>query len=221
MRKIWVATVLCLLAVSAFAQSADQLWSDLMAGNELFVDGQVVYGGLRSTRTMWATTQRPPVSILSCADSRVPAEIVFQRNLGELFVVRVAGNVDDPFNIASLEYAVDVLKTQMVVVMGHSDCGAVKASLKKPRENTPTPSLYALILRIRKSFPADIDYSDEQLRARTVDNVCYTARQLSANSIINRVPVKTAFYNVATGVVEPLACPTMTAAATPSGHSSR
>ncbi len=217
MRKlIAVPFVVLLLSVSALAESSaqpspeqltpEQLWSELKAGNELFVKGQVVYGSLRSARSMWATAQNPPVSILSCADSRVPAEIVFQRTVGELFVVRVAGNVEDEFGIASLEYAIKNRWTRQIVVMGHSDCGAVKASLSKPEPGKPTPSLYALILRIRQSFSS----GEEDLRTRTIENVCYTAARLKRNATIGETPIKTAFYDLATGVVEEVRCPAMT-----------
>jgi carbonic anhydrase len=219
MRKFVVAMFVLLISSSAFAQSSNQLWSDLMAGNELFVKGQVVYGSLRSARSMWATAQNPPVAILSCADSRVPAEIIFQRTVGELFVVRVAGNVEDTFNIASLEYAASKGWTKLVVVMGHSECGAVSSSLTAPPAPPPykpTAALYELIMRIRKSFTAP----EPDLRARTIDNVCYTAWQLKANALIGKADIKTAYYDVATGVVEEVSCPKMMAAATPSDHPS-
>lgn len=216
MRKLIVVTFILFLSVSALAQTPDQLWSELTAGNELFVKGQVVYGSLRSARSTWATSQAPPVSIVSCSDSRVPAEIVFQRTLGELFVVRVAGNVDGTFETASLEYAVSKGWTKMIIVMGHSDCGAVSASLTQPEPGKPTPSLYALIMRIRKSFTTPAP----NLRTATIDNICYTAQQLKLNPMLGRVPIKTAYYDVATGVVEEvLGCRTM-AEATPPGHSS-
>src|ERR1051325_8623649 len=144
MRKFIVAAFVASLSVSAFPQTADELWADLMKGNELFVEGQVVYGSLRSARATWATKQNPPVSILSCADSRVPAEILFQRTVGELFVVRTAGNIEDEFNVASLEYAVAKGWTKLIVVMGHSECGAVDASLAEPKKDEPTPSLWPI-----------------------------------------------------------------------------
>ena len=204
MRKFAVAAFLALLAVSAFGQTPDELWRELLAGNALFVEGQVVYGSLRSARAMWATAQNPAVSILSCSDSRVPAELVFQRTLGELFVVRTAGNVEDAFNTASLEYAVSQGWTKLIVVMGHSDCGAVAASLKEPKKDEPTPSLYDLILRIRDSFTKP---EEPDLRARTIDNVCYTAMQLRRWSpTLRDVPIKTAYYDVRTGVVTALIC---------------
>jgi carbonic anhydrase len=177
-----------------------------MAGNQLFVKGgQVVYDSLRETRREGTSSQTPPVSILSCSDSRVPPEVVFQKTLGELFVVRVAGNIDDTFGIASLEYAASTPRewTKLIVVMGHSDCGAVKASLEPPRRPPPflpTPSLYALIIRIRQSF--DVEKPD--LRAGTIMNVNYTAQQLAKNDTLKSVPIIRAYYDIATGKVERL-----------------
>jgi carbonic anhydrase len=206
MRRLVVAAFFtALLSVSALAQTPDQLWGELIAGNKLFVQGgQVVYDSMRETRNQIAGGQTPPVSILACADSRVSPEIVFQKTLGELFVVRAAGNVEDTVGVASLEYAVSEGWTKLIVVLGHSDCGAVKASLKPPPgKNEPTPSLYELILRIRKSFTQRVP----DLPTGTVDNVCYTAMQLRESSpTLSRATIKTALYDVRTGAVTELAC---------------
>src|SRR5215212_861852 len=162
MRKFIITAVLCLFSVSAFAQSANPLWDELMEGNARFVKGSLEYQALRQLRNATAGGQAPQTSILSCSDSRVPVELIFDRTIGELFVVRVAGNVDDTFGIASLEYAASSPRywTKLLVVMGHSDCGAVKASFTQPAPGQPTPSLFALIMRIRKSFTA----RDEELK---------------------------------------------------------
>jgi carbonic anhydrase len=210
MRKNFiVAAFIALLSLPAFGQTAEQLWGDLMAGNQLFVKGgQVVYDSLRETRRNGESSQKPAVSILSCADSRVPPEILFQKTLGELFVVRVAGNVEDPFGIASLEYAAAEPRawTKLIVVMGHSDCGAVKASLEPPPippPFLPTPSLYALIIRIRQSFAVEKPGDDEKLdlRRATIMNVNYTAEQLAKNDILKKVPIIRAYYDIGTGKV--------------------
>jgi carbonic anhydrase len=198
MRKIIFAAAILLLSLNGHAQTSETLWSDLMAGNARFVEGRLDYCALHQLRSATAGGQAPPTSILSCADSRVPAELVFDRSVGGLFVVRVAGNVDDPFNIASLEYAVLNGWTKMIVVMGHSDCGAVKSSLKPPKPGEPTPALYELIVRIRKSFkttPAD-------LREATIMNINYTAQQLAMNPLFKDVPIVKAYYDVASGRVD-------------------
>lgn len=199
MRKIVLLVLVALSFTFAVqAQTADALWSDLMAGNARFVEGKLDYCALAQLRNATAGGQSPPTAILSCADSRVPAELVFDRSIGELFVVRVAGNVDDRFGIASLEYAVSKGWTKLIVVMGHSECGAVSASLNPPDEGKPTPSLYALILRIRSSFTTP----KPSLREATIMNIDYTAAQLARNPILQRVPIVKAYYDVATGKVE-------------------
>ena len=169
-----------------------------MAGNARFVEGHLDYCALHQLRNATAGGQSPQTAILSCADSRVPAELVFDRSVGELFVVRVAGNVDDTFNIASLEYAVLNGWTKIIVVMGHSDCGAVKAALKPPKPEDSTPSLDKLILRIQQSFKI----TPRNLREATIMNINYTAEELGKNRVLSRVPIVKAYYDVATGKVE-------------------
>src|SRR5882672_6379862 len=102
MRKFVLATAIFLFALAAHAQTSQTVWNDLMAGNARFVEGRLDYFALHQLRNATAGGQSPQTSILSCADSRVPAELIFDRSIGELFVVRVAGNVDDSFSIASL-----------------------------------------------------------------------------------------------------------------------
>ena len=204
MRKFLIALALLLAAAVVQAQTADALWSELMAGNARFVGGSLDYCALQHLRSATAGGQSPPTSVLACADSRVPAELVFDRSIGELFVVRVAGNVDDTFGVASLEYAAHVNKwTKMIVVLGHSDCGAVKASLypvppAQPAVDQPTPALYQLILRIRASFTT----WPHDLREATIMNINYTAAQLALDPRLAGVPIVKAYYDVATGRVE-------------------
>src|SRR5581483_5186957 len=108
-----------LVTVPATAQTADALWSSLMEGNRVYVAGKVSFDDLAERRHHSADHQNPPVTLLSCADSRVPAELVFNRSIDELFVIRVAGNVAGPFDLASIEYAVANGYTKLIVVMGH------------------------------------------------------------------------------------------------------
>ena len=198
MRKLAIVATLLLLGGSGHAQTVDSSWSDLLAGNARFVAGSLDYRALHQLRNATAGGQSPPTSILSCADSRVPAEVVFDQSIGELFVVRVAGNVDETFGVASLEYAVLNGWTKLIVVMGHSDCGAVKASLTAPTPGEPTRALYELIVRIRKSFKT----APRDLREATIMNVNYTAEQLALNPKLKGVPIVKAYYDVRTGRVE-------------------
>ncbi len=198
MRKILIVVAILSYAVVGYAQTTESLWADLTAGNARFVGGSLDYCALQQLRNATAGGQSPPTSILSCADSRVPAELVFDRSIGELFVVRVAGNVDETFGVASLEYAVLNGWSKTIVVMGHSECGAVQASLTEPKPGEPTPALYQLILRIRKSFKTP----PRDLREATIMNIKYTAEQLALNPKLKGVPIVRAYYDVASGKVE-------------------
>jgi carbonic anhydrase len=151
----------CCLALPAVAQESfplpwpkpltpDAYWDTLMAGNAKFVAGALPYTDLGAQRKATSGKQDPPVAILACSDSRVPPELVFGRAIGDLFVIREAGNIADTFGIASLEYSVAQGWTKLIVVLAHERCGAVIEALKDT--DPKTPSLIKLVTRIRKSF---------------------------------------------------------------------
>jgi carbonic anhydrase len=103
----------------------------LVQGNERYVNSKTVcHEDWSAKRTALVQNQKPFAVIVSCSDSRVPPEIVFDHSLGDLFIVRVAGNIVDDFAIGSIEYGVSVLGADLIVVLGHSNCGAVDAALK-------------------------------------------------------------------------------------------
>jgi carbonic anhydrase len=109
----------------------------LQAGNRRFMTGHSKHPHQTLKRMhQVASEQHPLAAVLSCADSRVPPEIVFDEGLGDLFTVRVAGNIVDDAVIGSLEYAVEHLHTRLIVVMGHTHCGAVKAAIADKPEHT-------------------------------------------------------------------------------------
>jgi carbonic anhydrase len=104
-------------------------------------------------RAQLAKLQEPHAIVLGCSDSRVPAEIVFDQGLGDLFVIRVAGNIVAPSQVGSVEYAAERFGTRLVVVLGHSQCGAVLATLdelQRPAENQ-SPNLRSIVNRVRPS----------------------------------------------------------------------
>lgn len=127
----------------------------LIAGNRRFVLGQ----GIRevdfehSRRKVLAESQNPFAIILGCSDSRVPAELVFDQGLGDLFVIRVAGNIVMPSQIGSVEFAAEQFGTKLVVVLGHSQCGAVLATLEELERPTEarSPNLRHIVDAIRPS----------------------------------------------------------------------
>jgi len=114
---------------------ADQIWSDLTAGNHRFVSGKTASRDLIAQRQALTKSQHPRVTVLSCSDSRVPPELVFDAGLGELFVVRSAGEDDDPISIGSIEYAVEHVGSTVIVVMGHQNCGAVQQPVLAKRRS--------------------------------------------------------------------------------------
>jgi carbonic anhydrase len=103
-----------------------------MEGNMRFVQGLFQGRNLLDLRRTLAKGQQPEAAVLSCSDSRVPAEIIFDQSLGDLFVVRTAGLVLDPTSIGSLEYAVAHLRVPLLVIKGHEGCGAVSAAVEHP-----------------------------------------------------------------------------------------
>ncbi|MGD0232880.1 MAG: carbonic anhydrase [Syntrophorhabdales bacterium] len=125
----WAATTIAASGVAP-GITADDALQKLMAGNKRFVDAQTMNRALtiKATREELVRGQKPYAIILSCSDSRVPPEIVFDETLGQLFVVRVAGNVADPVVLGSIEYAVEHLGAPLIMVLGHEACGAVTAA---------------------------------------------------------------------------------------------
>lgn len=118
----------------------------LIQGNQHFVDGKITHlSYITEAKDKMLEGQAPFAVIVGCSDSRVPPELLFDRGLGELFVVRVAGNVIGPIELDSVAFAVDKLKTPVVMVLGHQNCGAIKAALVG-RKNVPElGSIYPLI----------------------------------------------------------------------------
>lgn len=131
---------------------ATEALASLRAGNERFTSGQSKLDGsaLQARRAELVDGQSPFAIVLSCADSRVPVEQVFDQGPGDLFVVRVAGNIAAPSQLGSIEYAASHLGTRLLVVLGHSQCGAVAAtvSLLQQSQTHPSPNLQAIVDRI-------------------------------------------------------------------------
>jgi carbonic anhydrase len=126
--------------------SGKQVWQKLIAGNMRFVQGLFQGRNLLDLRRTLAQGQQPEAAVLCCSDSRVPAEIIFDQSLGDLFVVRTAGLVLEPTSIGSLEYAVAHLHVPLLVIKGHECCGAVTAAVAHPE--TDEGHIGAIVQRI-------------------------------------------------------------------------
>ena len=161
------------------------------------------------------TGQEPFAIILGCSDSRVPAEIVFDQGLGDLFVIRVAGNIVAPSQVGSVEFAAARFATRLVVVLGHSQCGAVLATLEelqRPTENQ-SPNLHSIVDRVRPSVEAlletELRHDPEALVRQAVRaNIRASTNQLRHGSEIlenlirkEGLLVVGAEYSLETGVV--------------------
>ncbi len=190
----------------------------LQVGNRRFIEGRQSHRELtlRDQMEAVARQQRPFAIIIGCSDSRVPAEIVFDQGIGDLFVIRVAGNVVAPSQIGSVEFAASQFDTRLVVVLGHSNCGAVEATfaeLHRPTEHR-SPNLHAIVDRIRPAVEGllgtDLEEDPEALiRAGVRANVRSSVAQLRHGSKIledlvreQRLLIVGAEYSLTTGLVE-------------------
>jgi carbonic anhydrase len=169
--------------------TADQARQRLVEGNQRYVKGSMKACGASSsaTRSQLATGQKPFAIILSCSDSRVPPEMVFDEGLGELFVVRVAGNVPDPIVLGSIEYAAEHLASPLVVVLGHERCGAVTAAVDA--ESKATGNLAAIVKAVspavkRAKSTAHDKSKDAIVEAAVVENARMVAGDLTKQSPI-------------------------------------
>lgn len=124
---------------------AKEALARLREGNRRFVESQ------QGPRARPSTSQQPFAIILGCSDARVPAELVFDQGFGDLFVIRVAGNIVAPSQIGSVEFAAERFGTRLAVVLGHTQCGAVAATLEELRQPqaNQSPNLRAIVARIR------------------------------------------------------------------------
>lgn len=176
----------------------------LKEGNQRFTSENLQHGKQdQSTVSSLEGGQAPWAIVLSCADSRVVPEVAFDTGLGEIFVVRVAGNVANASSIASIEYAVAHLGTQLIVVMGHESCGAVGAALAN---GGGSDSLDHLLGEIKPSIAAS--------GSTDVNEVVKTNAKLSADNLLSRsqiisdkvnageVEIVSAFYNLKGGAVD-------------------
>jgi carbonic anhydrase len=176
---------------TASALQPEQILEDLKEGNKRFLDGRSIHSGessLKKLKEFAATGQFPKAIVLCCSDSRAPVEIVFDQDIGDLFVIRVAGNVVAPSLVGSVEFAASTYGTSVVLVMGHSRCGAVQATLDHIEHTLAIPSenIHDLIARIKPHiFPIaqikELSY-DEKWRRSVDANVLASVSQLSTSS---------------------------------------
>jgi carbonic anhydrase len=207
LRQFFVVLLGTVFAMPVLAQvPAEKLWNELASGNQRFVDGKPASHNLVARRSELAKTQKPFVSVLSCSDSRVPPELVFDSDLGDLFVVRSAGESADLLAVGSLEYAVEHLGTVVIVVMGHQSCGAVQAACSGGKADSP--NLEAVVAPIEASCKKADKTNPESIDRAVRDHVHTVARELLAKSVIlkkaqgeGKLAIIEAYYSLNTGEV--------------------
>jgi len=183
-----------------YAQAApgpDAAVAELLAGNQRFVAHQLtsIEHDLTILREHTVDKQEPFAAVLACADSRVPVELVFDQTIGHIFVTRVAGNVVTPEIIGSLEYAVAVLGVKALLVLGHANCGAVKAAMK-------TDTVPGQISALYQHLQPAVEQSGGNFDKAIIANARFQAELLRTSSTVIRDAVKTGKVRVEAGVYD-------------------
>lgn len=194
----------------ASAQSTltpDEALKAMMDGNARYVAGQLqsLNEDLSILKAKTAEKQEPFAAVLSCADSRVPVEFVFDQSIGHLFVVRVAGNVISPELTASLEYGVAVLGTKVIMVLGHGSCGAVKATIEGKAVPGQISVLYAPIRPAVDAANGDFDAAidaNAKIQATLLSEASPVIAEAIKQGNLKVVPAR---YDIASGAVSLLA----------------
>jgi carbonic anhydrase len=181
----------------------------LLDGNHRFVTCELSKKDYSKERAELTTGQNPYAIILSCSDSRVPPEIIFDESLGKLFIIRVAGNVVDSVTLGSIEYAAEHLHAKLLLVLGHESCGAVSAALKG---GEATPNISQIIKRIQLAV-----YKAEELKIEKSHELDFVIEENVKNQIAaslknskvlhelvekNELQIVGAVYNLKTGAVK-------------------
>lgn len=197
----------------AIAVSPKEAWDRLMLGNQRFLDNTRRNVDFAAARPTLALGQHPFAAILTCADSRVVPELAFDQAPGDLFVPRVAGNFAGDDEIASLEYAVASLNTRLIVVLGHSRCGAVDAALAVARDNADLPGFLPKLIDniVPAANKALLSGADDVLAEAVNENIRMTVSNLITRSVVigaahreGKLAVLGAHYDLASGEVTPV-----------------
>jgi carbonic anhydrase len=203
-----VTTRAVVAAVDAPTMSAADALKLLLEGNQRFVEARLVHPNQTSARRIEvAKGQHPFAAVLACSDSRTPPEIIFDRGLGDLFVVRVAGNVADQVVIESLDYSVKHLGVRVVMILGHRRCGAVTAAVEGHEEEG---DVGPMLLELRPAVEASKGMTGDPVENAVRENVklvmknLATSGELSAMVKSGELKIVGGIYDLDTGKIEML-----------------
>lgn len=180
----------------------DDALTELKNGNQRFLAGNSINTNYKQEIEATKDDQHPHSLILSCLDSRIPPEIIFDQGIGNVFVARVAGNIEDPNILGSMEFATKVKGTKLIVVMGHNKCGAVKGAI----DNAELGNLTQLVEQIKPAIRGDKTKMDAMMNETAMKNVELTIADIQNQSpVLNdlvkegKVKIVGAFYDLSTG----------------------
>jgi carbonic anhydrase len=185
----------------------DQALKELLDGNQRFATDQLtsITHDLKILKEHTADKQEPFAAVLACADSRVPVELIFDQTIGQIFVTRVAGNITTSEIIASLEYAVAVLGVEVLLVLGHSGCGAVTAAMKSDAVPGQISALYPHLQPAVKQSGGDLKQAIES-NARLQAELLRSSSPVIRDALnAGKLRVEAAVYDLASGKVSLLA----------------
>ncbi|MBF0410908.1 MAG: carbonic anhydrase [Candidatus Riflebacteria bacterium] len=187
--------------------SPEESLEKLLAGYRRFQTDTASQKDLKKAISETANSQSPFAAIVTCSDSRVPPELIFDANIGELFIVRVAGNVSEPYSVGSVEYAVEHLGTRLVVVLGHSKCGAVSAALSKLREGNITYLVHKIEPGIKDIIKNQAQIQDKVTVASKQNMKYQIMKLIESSSAIEekyksgKIKIIGMYYDVAQGIM--------------------
>jgi carbonic anhydrase len=206
-KTCFITLFMLLFFFSLNAYSQEEL-SKLQSGNDRYVSGHTSQKDFLRERDELVSGQKPYAIVLTCSDSRVPPEYIFDESLGQLFVIRDAGNVVNFDVLGSIEYAVEHLHSKMLIVMGHENCGAVKAALEGGKV---PPNIGGILFKIKpaiKSAKAKKLNKEETLNKAIEDNVENQVKEIFEKSKIvkeayekGELKIYSAIYSLHTGKV--------------------
>ncbi len=214
--KVLIAVFLSVaVAGLVYAGAGEDSLSKLQEGNKRFVSGELAKKDIGENRRKELTKgQSPFATVLSCSDSRVAPELIFDQGLGDIFIVRVAGNVVEPTTLGSIEYAVEHLHTPLLVILGHESCGAVQATLDAKGE--PEGNIGSILKKIMPAVKTAKKAKKEPkdtLNIAVQENVKNTYKDVMKSKVVSelvhegKLHVVAAEYYLGTGKVEMIDLP--------------
>lgn len=190
----------------------EEALNDLLDGNKRYVSGELIKRDLQAQIKATEKGQYPKAVVLACIDSRVPVESIFDQGIGDIFVVRVAGNVEDKDLLASMEYATAAAGSKLLMVLGHENCGAVKAAIKKVDMGSNVANLLNQIEPAIQEIEGERNYKNKEYFDKivknnvhqTIENIRKKSELISNLEQEGKLKIVGGYYSVANGEVSVL-----------------